>query len=392
MRRLAGAGGLVLLVVGAAAAGLMETRVSRVTLSSGVAQGPSRQCGACHSPEFALWVGHAHSRFLVDPKRDPRHLLARWGAGTPGWEHVQGRFDRGDVALGYGVLETQVYFRRGEKGLELLPAQWDIAGRRWEPLPADLAAVRQAGTTWEEGCAGCHVTGFDPRDGSFVEANVGCAACHGDGAAHGAAGGRAPILRPSTLEAGRRAMICGACHARGRSLQSGRPYPEGFVPGQDLGTAYALEQPRAGEATAFFWADGTEKLPFMEYQGFVQSDHARYGLHCTSCHLPHGSDHAHSLRRKAQELCQGCHPAAAQGGGRSRAHGRHPAGAAACIDCHMPPLGVGLVRARSHTFRSPAPARSAQGLSPPGCVTAQCHPNRSAGWAADICDQWGKGP
>ncbi|MHB8765672.1 MAG: cytochrome c3 family protein [Deferrisomatales bacterium] len=376
-----------LAVAGVAGAGLMESVVSRVTVSSGVAQGPSRRCGGCHSPEFALWIRHPHSRFLIDPERDPRQVAARWGEGVPGWsEHVGGRFGAADVALAYGVLDVQVYFRRDGGRHRLLGAQWDLREGRWTGLPPELERIRAAGTTWEDGCAGCHTTGYHAEDGTFAEANAGCGACHGDGSGHVAAGGRSPILRPSSLTADRRSMVCGACHSRGRSRASGRPYPEGFVPGGILGDHFLLESPEPGRATEHFWADGTERLPFMEYQGFVQSGHARVGLTCTTCHLPHGSDHGRGLRRRTDDLCRGCHPDADKG---NAVHRGHPQAKAACVDCHMAPGDPrpGRFRMRTHTFRVRTPSPTLTGAGPSSC-TVECHPGRDSAWAWEAAGRW----
>lgn len=356
--------------------------VSRVTLASGVAQSPSRQCGACHSPEFALWIRHSHSHFLIDPATEDRRLLpAGWGESVPGWrEHVEGRFVREDVALAYGVLDVQVYFRRDPDGHRLLPAQWSHHDDRWEALPPTLAAVAASRVTWEEQCAGCHTSGFEPQDGTFHEANAGCSACHGPGSAHVASGGRDPILAPSDLEPRRRSELCGACHARGRDRATGRPYPVGLHPGEPLEEVVELARPEPGAVTEHFWADGTERLPFMEYQGFIQSGHYRVGLTCTTCHLAHGSDHPRSVRRKTEELCRGCHGEVLEA---VRAHTAHPEGKAGCVDCHMAVLSAGAEggRTRSHTFRVRLPAPGSAAV--PDSCTVACHGDRAPGWAAE---------
>ncbi len=380
-----------LLVVGALAApsgaDAPHVGVSRVTLASGVAQSASRRCGGCHSPEFALWIRHSHSHFLVDPATDRRFVAARFGEGVPGWgEHVEGRFRGEDVALAYGLLDVQVYFRRDPDGHRLLPAEWNHHEDRWEALRPSLAEVVESRLTWEDGCAGCHTTGFDPRDGTFEEANAGCAACHGPGQAHVEAGGRGPILDPTNLEPRRRSEVCGACHARGRDRATGRPYPVGFHPGDPLDRVLEVGRPEPGVVTELFWGDGTERLPFMEYQGFVQSGHYRVGLTCTTCHLPHGSEHPRSLRRRTDDVCDDCHGEVLAA---VRAHTAHPEGKADCLDCHMAALsgGSGLARTRSHTFRFRPPASASTQRAPDSC-TVSCHGDRGPAWAAEALGAW----
>jgi len=372
---------------GDARADAPHTGVSRISLGSGIAQTQSRRCGSCHNPEFALWALHPHSRFLVDPARDPRLVAAQWGEGAAGWkEHVAGRFGPKDVALAFGVIETQIYFRRDPDGHRPLPAQWDHRNNRWDAPGPLLASAVAAGTTWEAGCAGCHTTGFSPADGSFTEAGAGCAACHGSGEAHLATGGQGPILRPSELEPGRRSELCGACHARGRDRVTGLPYAVGFQPGKSLGDVLELAAPEPGRTTEFFWSDGTERLPFMEYQGFVQSGHYRVGLACTTCHLPHGSDQVRGLRRRTADLCLGCHGDVL---GAVRAHTAHPEGKADCVGCHMSPVdpSARAARVRTHTFRFLAPDRSGAAARPSSC-TGACHPGKDSAWAAEALRGW----
>lgn len=365
--------------------------VSGLTRASGISESPSRECGACHSAQFALWVGHPHSHFLIDPAKDPKLFEARWESDTPGWaQYGAGRFHRGDVALVYGLLQIQVLFREDSDGHRLLPAQWNLREGRWEALPKELDALRKANRTWEQECAGCHVTGLQPHAGSYTERNVGCAACHGDGTAHLASDGKDPILHPGKLSPGRRAEICGACHSRGHSMASERPYPTGFQPGKALAQSFTLIRPAAGQTTDHFWADGTERLPYMQYPGFIQSGHSREGLDCVTCHNPHGSDREHNLRRRTDELCTGCHDAVAQ---RCREHEVHPSGAAVCADCHMaitnPHSGQGLVH--THTFRVLQPGRTPTHGMPSSC-TVECHAGRGPDWAASILEEWRREP
>ncbi len=365
--------------------------VPRLTLASGIAQTLSRECGACHSPQLSFWIRHAHSHYLVDPDSDPRYVYARWQDDAPGYAaHVQGRFERQEVDLAYGVLQIQIYFRRTPDGHVLFPAQWNLREERWEALPPELREVQTSGATWERQCAGCHTTGFDPEDGTFEEANTGCGACHGDGLEHLESGGREPILRPSTLEPRRRSAVCGACHSRGRSRSLDRPYPVGFRPGGLLKDVFTLEEPRPGETTEAFWPDGTERLPFMEYLGFLQSGHYRVGLSCTTCHLPHGSEHPRSIRRKSADLCRGCHDAREPGG---RTHRAHPQKAATCVDCHMSLSNPRPDRAhfRTHTFRFLNPVRALETPGKPSSCTVSCHSGKDDRWAADAMETWSAG-
>jgi predicted CXXCH cytochrome family protein len=385
MRRLPAAAAAALALWAGAALG-EQRNTARVTLASDAAKGVARRCGVCHSPEYALWVTHAHSHFLADPEAEPKRLRAGWTRATPGWkEHVEGKFSRSDVALAYGLLEVQLYFRRAPDGLRLLPAQWNIGARRWEPLAATLARERE--TTWEVGCAGCHTTGFNVETGTYAERNVGCPACHGDGRRHLESGGREPILRPSKLAAERRSELCGRCHSRGKDRKTGRPYPTAYVPGGVLSESFEVAAPVQGTKTEHFWPDGTERQAFMQYQGFIQSRHYRKGLACTTCHLPHGSDQPENLRHKAAGICENCHIGQADCP-ECPVHGVHPR-KARCVDCHMSEINprTGGSRAHTHTFRFLEPSR-AVGTDMPNSCTVSCHRNRDGAWAEAILVKW----
>jgi predicted CXXCH cytochrome family protein len=368
-----------------AGAGFMESGVARLTREAGVAQSWSRRCGACHSSEFALWSRHPHSHALIDPKRDPRRITARWGRGVSGWtEHVEGRFEREQVDRAFGVVRYQVYFRATSDGHRLLPARWDLREGRWSPLTGEQAKAQQDGAAWESRCAGCHTTGYEPAERSFTEMNVGCGACHGDGSEHLSSEGKAPVLRPGLLTPERDAEVCGACHSRGEDPVLGTPYAARHRPGAVLSDTFRVSSEMDGGAE--FWPGGVERLAYMEFQGFVRSAHFRAGLRCTSCHLPHGSEFGKALVRRTEELCVQCHGPGLSGG---PVHTAHPAGAAGCADCHMTVVNPGAADAavRTHTLRFLEPERTAN-LGMPSSCTATCHPERGQDWAATVVRGW----
>jgi predicted CXXCH cytochrome family protein len=164
----------------------------------------------------------------------------------------------------------------------------------------------------------------------------------------------------------------------------------GYTPGSVLAEVFDLETPVPGATTDYFWPDGTERRTFMEYQGFIQSGHYRAGLACPTCHLPHGSDKPHGLRRKTSELCLGCH---GQEGEAGPVHRAHPKGEASCVDCHMSLANPEPDQAHihTHTLRFLEPA-VAQETGMPSSCTVECHPGKGHRWAAETLKAWrGKG-
>jgi len=373
-----------------AGAAPLHRGVSSVTASQQRVQPRSFACAPCHNAEFALWVAHPHSHSLIDVAATPERLLPPWREDTPGWNQVgAGRFHRGDVALAIGQNQVQVFFRADRDGHRLLPGQWNVARKQWEPLAEPFEDLRKNYRTWEQECLGCHSTWIGettlPVNAEATEPGVGCPACHGAGTEHMARGGLGPIVNPAKLDPGLRSQICAACHARGTSTQGSHPYPVGFQPGQPLAEAYTVAQPGPDQG-ALFWPDNSERRPWMEYQGFVQSGHHQVGIACTTCHATHGSDQASSLRRDASELCRGCHPNPPVA---VRAHGLHPAEKAGCVDCHMPTFKLNAFgpRVPPHTFRFLYPLADGDQRRPSSC-TASCHPGRGAEWTRQTLADW----
>jgi len=160
-------------------------------------------------------------------------------------------------------------------------------------------------------------TGYNPASGTASEPGVTCEACHGPGGDH--IKNRASIVNPQKLDAGKAAMICGQCHAAGKS-KSGQDFPEGFVPGSDLAQVFTVE------AVAEHTANST-------YSEWVASKHAANGVNCQKCHDPHGaSAQPFQLRSPVNELCGGCHA----GQKDIKAHQPTAPADATCSGCHMP--------------------------------------------------------
>lgn len=153
-------------------------------------------------------------------------------------------------------------------------------------------------------CLGCHTTGYFVSSKRFVEAGVGCEACHGPGKRHvDADGSKDTIVNPGKLPPERARMVCGQCHSVGQDRSGAHPFPvmaEGksvrpFQPGDDLGLGFADAEPilvRKG------W----------EYSLFVQSSDRYSHQLCTDCHDPHGTTGKPSMLIDAtSETCLRCH-------------------------------------------------------------------------------------
>ncbi|MEZ4236851.1 MAG: tetratricopeptide repeat protein [Myxococcota bacterium] len=142
--------------------------------------------------------------------------------------------------------------------------------------PGEWGHWTGGGMTWNAQCAACHATGvrqgYDERtdtyDTQVAALGVGCAACHGDLAAHAASG--APVdAEPVGLD------TCAGCHARRAELV------EAIDPGAPLLDQFAPLLVDGGDA---FWPDGQVRGEDFEYTAFVGSGMHAAGVTCTGCH------------------------------------------------------------------------------------------------------------
>jgi DmsE family decaheme c-type cytochrome len=160
---------------------------------------------------------------------------------------------------------------------------------------ADAAALEAAGATWVEParCIQCHADYHPEMDrsghGDLASGEKACAACHGNGSLHVAAGGlRRLILEPTKQEPAAADRACAGCH------------------------------------------DGLEE-PLLRW---TCSEHRAENVACVACHDPNARRGA-TLVAKDPDLCLKCHP---DSGAEFRLPSRHRVleGAMKCADCHDP--------------------------------------------------------
>ena len=111
------------------------------------------------------------------------------------------------------------------------PATWFDAKGGWD---ADLFAMR---------CAGCHATAVETEWKAFSAISLDCFVCHGDTPpGHQNEPGMALFARAREPEPLLEMSTCGQCHLRGgHSRSSGLPYPNQFVPGDNLFKDYEVD-------------------------------------------------------------------------------------------------------------------------------------------------------
>jgi predicted CXXCH cytochrome family protein len=361
----------------------------------------SQKCEMCHAKIYARWKKTPMANVVRDAREHPEAILGDFSTMTP-----DEKFSRDDVALVYGNVWKQLYFKRVGEDYFVLPGEWDMTHHVWNPY------VARPGTEWwipyyypdsmmrPTGplCDGCHAVNYDIRTKTYTEWNVGCESCHGPGGAHVQNPVRATIINPARIESVRANDVCIQCHARGRPQNNpieGKYYnwPVGYHVGLDLQEFWKFGEHTLGETTFTHYPDGTSHVNRMQGNDFVQSAMYSRGVRCWSCHDVHGTDNEMNLLKPATVMCLECHNPGSPNGPHASSieeHTHHKTGSAGseCIECHMPKVTRTTVNVyiRSHTFRFITPAVTEQYKIPNACNL--CHADKSTQWATAALLRW----
>ncbi len=154
-----------------------------------------------------------------------------------------------------------------------------------------------------DSCAGCHATAVDSKTRTFSAISIECFSCHGDlPLEHSTKPGTALFGKARAEPARVLASTCAQCHVRtGRSASTGLPYPNHFVPGDNLFRDFEAD----------FSIEALARLnPADRHIQENVRDVAllgREGVTCLSCH----DVHAESTRRHRTlpdgPICWNCH-------------------------------------------------------------------------------------
>ena len=426
----------------------------------------SFSCGECHPGEVASWSQSAHGRArrtVSSLELDgPAGLAASFAAGDAvpagpaGATVVVARSGpatwtaevRDGAGASTGALPVIEAYGGHLSGVALvvdagsqrrvLPAAWSLT-EGWVAAwtdgwfdGVDLRADPTPEVSFDLSCAGCHATGYGivevaagweltPREGSAVEARVGCEACHGPGSAHPVpTDGRAlRIHQPRLAPPAPVVAVCSSCHLRVESdshpftappgpptLADGGPPPP-WAPATEAGPA----------APDVFPTSALSRSHRDQVGAFSSSPHAIDWVGaCTDCHAAHGSPYPASLRAAPEDpaLCTSCHRSAFPDAAAIAAHANHPAAQPSCVDCHLARSGVVLSRdpssgvgeSRDHGLRVPRPEEALAAFDLVGVSTLpvddvpvtpcfDCHartaaagdPTQRATWVDEV-DSW----
>src|SRR6201987_2004738 len=277
----------------------------------------SESCKGCHTQTYNSWKQTRMANVVRDPKTHPDAVLGDFSHPNP----IR-TFDLNQVAFVYGSRYKQRYFTKRGDDYCPLPAQWDIAKKRWLPYHVEAGGDwwvpfygptnfdRPTGPT----CDGCHSVNYNVQTKQVTEWNVGCEKCHGPGSEHVAHPTKSNIVNPGPLDYVRGNDVCMQCHTQGRPLSNpidGKYYdwPVGFLPGQRLADYWRLEELKPGVTDFYQYADLTAHKNRMQGNDFVHSTVYHRELRCFDCHNVHSNRNESNLIRPGNALCLGCHTA-----------------------------------------------------------------------------------
>jgi formate-dependent nitrite reductase cytochrome c552 subunit len=341
----------------------------------------SETCKKCHERTYLEWKTSLHSRMMRDVKLEPLANIGDFEASASVLT-----FTRDEVVYTLGSQWKQQYLKKEGDDLIVLPAQYNVFTGEWKDYFSDKPEKRD----WFKECSGCHATGVDPEKKVFVEMGIACEACHGPGSNHVEAipGFEIPtIIQASRLTPALAAQICGSCHTGGRDKAGTHAFPNKYQVHKGVGNIrlYFNEVTPAADPE-HFWPSGESRHSNQQYLDWKQSEHAKVGVTCITCHDVHRSKSSLQaggevpnplvvIRSKTRlfedQLCKSCHTTPQY---RS-VHRIHTFGS--CVRCHMPRVAsIGEAGdAHSHTFRFmfPQATLKAGGLDKQPNACNACH-------------------
>lgn len=327
---------------------------------SAMAQSFGRMTAAAFPKQASLAHAASGKRYEVLSRggifRQRRFVLDEDGAALHSFEQTMTH------AIGSGRHARTYLHLSAEGELTQLPLSWYAQEQRWamspgydQPRHADFARVV------DFGCLFCHAAyprlepgasapGMPPRFPQQLDGGIDCQRCHGDGAAHAATAGKAPIGNPARLPAGRALDVCLQCHLQTTS----DPLPHAI-----RRTGRGVFSFRPGEALSdyavhFDYPDAQSRDTFeINGHGYRMLQSACFRnsggkLSCVTCHDPHGRSDTAEAKAQVQKACLSCHAEHAGAGSQS------------CAGCHMPRRrtedAVSVVMTDHRIRRDPAPA------------------------------------
>lgn len=257
------------------------------------------ECLFCHRATVGKnWNKNRH-QLTVQPKEAVAEAVkALISAGVP-----EAAIDEARWALGAGGKRVRFLKPTGYGAAAILSAlvEADEDGNMTVAHNAATAAWDDA--QFAANCAGCHTSAFDTRVDQFATVALDCHTCHGVVPVEHTEDQTLVLFADDTPPPGRvEASICGSCHLRGgTSNTSGRPFPNNFVPGDNLFQDFDYD-----------FSDATLEAmgPIDRHIAENVRDIVLHGndeVTCLTCHNVHGRTTLRHRKLAENERCMTCH-------------------------------------------------------------------------------------
>lgn len=258
------------------------------------------ECLFCHRNDIGPgWQKNAHGITVRQREDAPEfsELLPRQPALSPMAPQVE---------YFMGSRHRLRFLKKAGYGkFALLSTQAVLGRNRRVQMWIDLEKPRWDDHRFENRCAGCHTTAVDASTKSFTAIGLDCYTCHGDVTLeHTKDTALILFSKKHKKESQVITSICAQCHLRtGRSRSTGLPYPNTFIPGDNLFQDFEVDLSKA---------DDTALNPGDRHVLRNVRDVVLHGSEtptCINCHQVHAnSSSRHRLALKAP-ICLDCHSA-----------------------------------------------------------------------------------
>ena len=256
------------------------------------------ECLFCHRGIGSSWADNPHQTTmrLADSEQPEIQALAACDPNAAG----QVEFLLGAERLVRYLKRSQAYGR-----LELLSASYRPGGHPRDGSPSSQL-VQDGDLGWDgrlfgQRCIGCHTTAVDSGQQTFAATSLDCFSCHGAVVLEHTADVSKVLLSRHPQDPLVVNAICAACHLRGgRSQTSGLPYPNSFVPGDNLFRDFRVDLSDATIAT----------LPALQQHIYLNARAVGSGATqptCTDCHSVHGNHSQRHVELAESAICNSCH-------------------------------------------------------------------------------------
>lgn len=262
------------------------------------------ECLFCHRNDIGpTWQTNAHGRAIRTKEDAPdlSDVLKALGSISPAAsevEYVMGSRNRVRFLkkIGYGkfaILSVQAVLSDGSSNSSRVESWINRENASWDS------------NRFAENCSGCHTTAVDPATKAFSAFGLDCYTCHGNVDLNHTNDTSLILLSKKRRDEARvSTAICAQCHIRGgKSRSTGLPYPNNFVPGDNLFKDYAVDFSKADDRSL----NAGDRHVLRNVRDVVVYGSERPT--CVSCHQVHGQSSFKHRRAARSGICIECHNA-----------------------------------------------------------------------------------